>query len=298
MTIMKKLGGMVATAVLGFASLAAQAGVTYFHNDVAGSPVAATNEVGAVIWRESYRPYGERRINSASASDSKVWFTSRRQDVDTGLVYMGARYYDPMVGRFISMDPVGFDEGNLHSHNRYAYANNNPYRYVDPDGRVPVPLVAAAVAAGRWAVQRVTTWALTRGAQASVTAAEIGAGEALGAGGVAVAASSGVKVTEQGLAKVESHLGRFGEDAANDVMLKGLKEGGRSTQELNFYIHELKEAATMARGVDAKAAHEATLKWQGIPHAPGYEAQLYSKEAIRAGGDSFSPAARRKAGLE
>jgi len=50
---------------------------------------------------------------------------------------MGARYYDPVVGRFISTDPVGFDEQNVHSFNRYAYANNNPYRYVDPDGRTP-----------------------------------------------------------------------------------------------------------------------------------------------------------------
>ena len=146
MTIMKKLGGMLVAVVLGIASLAAQGGVTYFHNDIAGSPVAATNEAGAVVWRESYRPYGERRINSASASDNKVWFTSRRQDVDTGLVYMGARYYDPVVGRFISMDPAAFDEGNLHSHNRYAYANNNPYKYVDPDGRSPLSVVALEVA--------------------------------------------------------------------------------------------------------------------------------------------------------
>ena len=149
MTIMKKLGGMLVAVVLGIASLAAQGGVTYFHNDIAGSPVAATNEAGAVVWRESYRPYGERRINSASASDNKVWFTSRRQDVDTGLVYMGARYYDPVVGRFISMDPAGFDEGNLHSHNRYAYANNNPYKYVDPGGRSGQ---AIAIGAGLGAV--------------------------------------------------------------------------------------------------------------------------------------------------
>jgi hypothetical protein len=35
----------------------------------------------------------------------------------------------------MGVDPVGFQEDNLHSFNRYAYANNNPYRYVDPDGR-------------------------------------------------------------------------------------------------------------------------------------------------------------------
>jgi RHS repeat-associated protein len=122
------------TSLVGTASAAT---VTYYHNDLAGSPVVATNESGTVIWRESYRPYGERTVNSASAGGNKVWFTSRRQDAATGLVYMGARYYDPVIGRFISTDPSGFDEQSVHGFNRYAYANNNPYRYVDPDGRTP-----------------------------------------------------------------------------------------------------------------------------------------------------------------
>jgi hypothetical protein len=37
--------------------------------------------------------------------------------------------------RFVGVDPKEFDEGNIHSFNRYAYGNNNPYRFVDPDGR-------------------------------------------------------------------------------------------------------------------------------------------------------------------
>ena len=48
---------------------------------------------------------------------------------------MGARYYIPLIGRFTGVDPVDFKEENTHSFNRYAYANNNPYKYVDPDGR-------------------------------------------------------------------------------------------------------------------------------------------------------------------
>jgi hypothetical protein len=46
---------------------------------------------------------------------------------------MQARYYDPVIVRFYSNDPVGFRD--IHSFNRYAYANNNPYRYIDPDGK-------------------------------------------------------------------------------------------------------------------------------------------------------------------
>jgi len=45
---------------------------------------------------------------------------------------MDARYYDPLIGRFYSNDPIGFRD--VHSFNRYAYANNNPYKYTDPTG--------------------------------------------------------------------------------------------------------------------------------------------------------------------
>ena len=133
---MKAFRNLAAAVAVGMAALAASAGtITYYHNDFAGSPVAATNESGQVVWRESYRPYGERLVHSAASSGNDIWFTSRRQDAETGLVYMGARYYDPVAGRFVSPDPVIFDEKNIHSFNRYAYANNNPYKYSDPDGR-------------------------------------------------------------------------------------------------------------------------------------------------------------------
>jgi hypothetical protein len=46
---------------------------------------------------------------------------------------MQQRYYDPIIGRFLSTDPVPADDGSLF--NRYSYAVNNPLRFVDPDGR-------------------------------------------------------------------------------------------------------------------------------------------------------------------
>jgi hypothetical protein len=50
-------------------------------------------------------------------------------------MYMQARYYDPVIGWFYSNDPVRFRD--VHSFNRYAYANNNPYKYTDPTGETP-----------------------------------------------------------------------------------------------------------------------------------------------------------------
>ena len=105
--------------------------VTYYHNDVTGSPVVATNQQAQVVWRKTYTPYGE---STGKDSDNRKGFTGHVEDAN-GLVYAGARYYDPALGRFLSTDSVGFNEKNLMSFNRYAYANNNPYRYVDPDGR-------------------------------------------------------------------------------------------------------------------------------------------------------------------
>ena len=115
--------------------------ITYYHNDALGSPIAATGPTGNLLWRESYRPYGERLDNQAAGATNPIWYTGKRQDPETGLVYMGARYYNPALGRFLSMDPVGLDENNLHSLNRYAYANNNPYRFTDPDGNIPIDTV-------------------------------------------------------------------------------------------------------------------------------------------------------------
>ncbi len=115
--------------------------ITYIHGDISGSPLAATNATGAVVWKESYRAYGERWVNDPGSAQQSQWFHGKEQDAATGLQYFGARYYDPAVGRFLGIDPVDYLDGNLHSFNRYAYGNNNPVRYADPDGRIAIPLI-------------------------------------------------------------------------------------------------------------------------------------------------------------
>ncbi|MBF7074233.1 DUF2778 domain-containing protein [Glaciecola sp. MH2013] len=104
----------------------------YVHVDHLGSPVAETSQTGAIVWKERYTPFGETLDNPDGNKDDQG-YTGHVSDSETGLVYMQARYYDPVIGRFYSNDPVGFK--NVHNFNRYAYANNNPYKYVDPDGR-------------------------------------------------------------------------------------------------------------------------------------------------------------------
>ena len=107
-------------------------GITYTHTDGLGSPVARTNAAGALISRTRYEPYGN---TAAGTVPTGVGFTGHVNDADTGLVYMQQRYYDPIAGRFLSVDPVTTDANTGGSFGRYHYANNNPYRTVDPDGR-------------------------------------------------------------------------------------------------------------------------------------------------------------------
>jgi len=111
--------------------------VTYYHNDALGSPVAATDASGTLLWREEYAPYGERLKKEAGSKDT-VWYTGKQEESTFGLNYFGARWYDPKAGRFMGVDPVGFSEDNIHSYSKYAYGNNNPYLYVDPDGNLPI----------------------------------------------------------------------------------------------------------------------------------------------------------------
>ncbi|MBO9492018.1 ParB N-terminal domain-containing protein [Endozoicomonas sp. G2_1] len=71
---------------------------------------------------------------------------------------MQARYYDPVIGRFYSNDPVDAlghaSVGKLvHGFNRYAYVNNNPYKYIDPTGMIGMDTVQLDRLSGEQAIQ-------------------------------------------------------------------------------------------------------------------------------------------------
>jgi len=115
-------------------ALHADVTTTYFVQDALGSPVAAMDESGNTLWVKQYHPYGREHDADPASFSNRVSFTGHAYDRELGLDYMGARYYDPIIGRFMGIDPIGFDEANPMSFNRYSYANNNPYVYVDPNG--------------------------------------------------------------------------------------------------------------------------------------------------------------------
>jgi RHS repeat-associated protein len=131
---------LFAAALALAATLASPQTVTYYHNDASGSPMVATDATGSVVWKESYRPYGERVNNPAAEAGNAIGFAGKPYDAATGLSYLGGRYYDPGIGRFHAVDPAPIEPSAIHATNRYAHASNNPYRYVDPDGRSPIDL--------------------------------------------------------------------------------------------------------------------------------------------------------------
>lgn len=113
-------------------STAGVSSTAYLHTDVLGSVVAETNAAQAVTRRTSYQPFG---LSNGSIVDGPN-FTAHVLDTATGLVYMQGRYYDPDVGRFLSIDPSAPSAADGEDFNRYAYVRNNPYRAVDLDGHV------------------------------------------------------------------------------------------------------------------------------------------------------------------
>ncbi len=106
---------------------------SYQHTDSLGSPVAESDAAKTVTKIERYTPYGEPSDNSY---DQGPGFTGHVTDAATGLTYAQQRYYDPVIGRFLSADSDPSDMDTGWNFNRYNYAANNPYKFTDPDGRI------------------------------------------------------------------------------------------------------------------------------------------------------------------
>tara|TARA_B100001248_G_scaffold152814_1_gene114903 strand:- start:2345 stop:2986 length:642 start_codon:yes stop_codon:yes gene_type:complete len=90
-------------------------------------------ETGEVVSRMSYDEFG-RRLSGERVGFQPFQFAGGRRDIGSGLLQFGARHYDPVVGRWISKDPIGFDGGDT---NLYGYVLNDPVNFVDPSGLLP-----------------------------------------------------------------------------------------------------------------------------------------------------------------
>ncbi len=106
-----------------------------YFGDHLGSPRLIIDGDGAKVSGHTYLPFGGEIPDAGNPvpDDERLKFTGHERDA-ADLDYLHARYYGPLVGRFLSTDPVQGDANRPQSWNRYSYVDNNPLGFVDPDG--------------------------------------------------------------------------------------------------------------------------------------------------------------------
>jgi RHS repeat-associated protein len=120
-------------ARINFDGAGAPVSKTFYHPDHLGSTIGLTDQETTKVWDRMYLPYGGT-FTGAGTTENTHQYTAKELEAATGLYYYGARYQNPNIGRFMSVDPAGADPTDPQSWNRYAYVQNNPLKYVDPDG--------------------------------------------------------------------------------------------------------------------------------------------------------------------
>lgn len=110
----------------------------YFLKDHLGSIRTTVDQSGMVDGYDDYYPFGLTMPTRADQSDNPNYkFTGHELDIeaDLNIYHMNARAMDPVLGRFMQIDPLASEFPNI---SPYAYGNNNPLRYTDPTGMAPM----------------------------------------------------------------------------------------------------------------------------------------------------------------
>lgn len=105
----------------------------YYHPDHLGSSSYITNLDGEVVQHIEYVPFGEVFIEERNNTwNTPYLFNAKEYDEETCMYYYGARYYEPRISLWMSVDPLA---EKYHDLSPYNYTANNPIRYIDPDGK-------------------------------------------------------------------------------------------------------------------------------------------------------------------
>ncbi|MFF6975031.1 MULTISPECIES: RHS repeat-associated core domain-containing protein [Streptomyces] len=107
--------------------------LTWLSADHHGTGETAIDDTTGQASHRLHLPYGGPRGTQPGSWPAEKGFVGGTTDTSTGLTHLGARDYDPLTGRFVSVDPV-IDHNDPQQMNGYAYGNNNPVSFTDPDG--------------------------------------------------------------------------------------------------------------------------------------------------------------------
>ncbi|MCP4403322.1 MAG: hypothetical protein GY801_39190, partial [bacterium] len=105
-------------------------GYYFYQNDHLGTPQKLVAQNGTVVWSATYSAFGQANVEVETITNN-LRFPGQYYDAETGLHYNFQRYYDPVTGRYVSVDPIGFDGGDV---NFYRYGRSKPIDASDPNG--------------------------------------------------------------------------------------------------------------------------------------------------------------------
>jgi RHS repeat-associated protein len=108
--------------------------LNFIMGDHLGSTSLVTDASGNVVNQTLYKAWGEERYSSGTQQTNYTFTGQYSYTADFGLMYYGARWMDPALGRFTQPDTLIPQQQGIQAWDRYAYSNNNPVRYTDPTG--------------------------------------------------------------------------------------------------------------------------------------------------------------------
>lgn len=246
--------------------------VSYIHGDHLGSTSLTTDDLGGLVSEVRYTPYGRERLASGD-SPTDFGFTSQRNEASFGLMDYNARYYSPILGRFVSPDSIVPEPTRSGGYNRYRYARNSPLMYTDPTGHIPIETIwdiaalaydVYAIATEGWTAEN--TAALTIDGIAAITPYAPAFGRAsLEAGQVAVQTAARTVPME---ARVAQGTMKVVQEADGSILNMSTGSGGtgssQSWSQVGYGSTDLSQLAQqerIAQGWDTSVGNVAVFEY-------------------------------------
>ncbi|MBL8448632.1 MAG: hypothetical protein JNM32_01770 [Dechloromonas sp.] len=283
---------------------------TWLYADHQGSIVGQADATGTSTAIYSYGPFGEPN----QTAGTRFRYTGQQYLSQLGLYYYKARFYSPMLGRFLQTDPIGYqDDSNL-----YAYVGNDPVNGRDPSGltnQEAIQLACTMCDAGFGSLENLSSYAQNQGAlsvgaidfllQAPIGTAVpaingqvilaantisplenigVGIGGYYGGGGSGGIAARGVHGNSRASTAVQ-HRYEIAETASGDVVKTGISGGALNANGTSGRANRQVNALNKAEG---QGSYSASVKETNLPgRQAGLDAEQAATTRLDAEGNSL-----------